>query len=129
MKIKFYQTDQELKEIMFKNFVHNIPGYLDFAIYTELSFELKKLSDAMDCFEFHYRHYLSGMHQTMHRVMHEFRYLKSTLAFDKEIVISILQNIERDILDTELYEIMPRHIKAKKRILQELLTQKQLHNE
>lgn len=129
MKAKFYQTDQELKDRMFKKFVHNIPGNLDFAIDNELSFESKKLSNAMDYFEFHYRHYLSGMHQTLHRVMHEFRYLKSSRAFDKEIVVSILKLIENDILDTELYELMPRHIKAKKRVLKELLIQKKTQYE
>lgn len=120
MKTKFYQTDPELKERMFNLFVHNIPKNLDFAIDNELSFESKNLSNAMDYFEFHYRHYLSGMHHTMHRVMHELRYLKSSHAFDREIVVSILKLIENDIIEEELYELMPRHIKAKKRVLNDM---------
>lgn len=124
MKTKFYEKDFQLKELMYKNFVHYLPKYLDFAFVFELPHETKILFSGMDYFEFHYRHYLSGMHQTLHRVMLEFRYMKSSNGFDKEIIFSILQVIENDVLELELYELMPRHIKAKKRVLKELLVEK-----
>ena len=119
MKIDFYNNNQQLKEKMIRKFVHNIPHRLDLACATNASYETKELANAMDYFEFHYRHYVSGIHLTLHRVLAETRNLKNNKHFSKELILEIIQEIENDILETELYELMPRHIKASQRVLKQ----------
>ncbi len=112
MKTDFYKNNQQLKEQMIRKFIHNLPHRLDNACAANASFEKIELADAMDYFEFHYRHYVSGIHQTLHRVLAETRNLKNTKYFSKKLLLEIIQEIENDIIETELYELMPRHKKA-----------------
>jgi hypothetical protein len=126
MRTKFYETNDKLRGLMYKRFVHYLPDYLDVAFETEQSEEVKLLTNAMDYFEFHYRHYISDMHKTLHRVLHETRNLTSLKGFDNEIIKVILKQVEKDILESELYELMPRFIKAKQKVEQEIFKNKML---
>jgi len=120
MKTTFYQNDEKLRTLLQEKFIHFIPGYFETAVYTEENNEVLTLTNGMDCFEFFLRHYTSGINKTLHRVMYDLRLLKSTKGYNKLLVYTIVKRIERDILEAELYELMPRLIKAKKKIEREI---------
>lgn len=120
MKTTFYENDGELRTLMQKKFIHFIPGYLETAVYADESNEVLLLTNGMDCFEFFLRHYTSGVCKTLHRVLYELRRLKFCKGYCKTLVIAIMNRIEKDILQNELYELMPRLIKAKKKIEREI---------
>ena len=68
----------------------------------------------------HYKYYLLGFRQTLHRVMYEIRRIKQSPWYHATIVTNALELIENELMQNELYEAMPRHIKAKHKILKKL---------
>ncbi len=121
MKTIYYKNDNELRQLMGKYFVHYLPKYLDETMKREYSHEIQQLANLMDYFEFHFRHYVSGTHLTLHRVLYETRRLFAMKYFEPETATNILAVIETDILSNELYELMPRFLKAKKRVIKEMV--------
>jgi hypothetical protein len=120
MKTKLYENDKELRILLSNKFILNIPRCLEIAVQLEQSKEILEIADAMDYFEFHFRHYIAGVTQTLHRVMHETRCFKSLKNIEPDLMDAILNCVESEILCLELYELMPRFLKAKKRVIKEM---------
>lgn len=119
MRKIFYHNNRELEERLNQKFVHNLPRHLESAYTQNASFEEQELANAIDYFEFHYRLYVAGIHSTLHRVLAETRHLKQTKYFTNDVLIKVIRKIESDIIETELYELMPRHKKASQRVLKQ----------
>ncbi len=94
-----------------------LPGNLEWANLYDCKEEVKKLANGIDCTEFHYRRYLSGFHKNLRMVNDGFRWLQQCKLYEKEYLYEIFKIIESEIIKYELYELMPRHLDAKKKLL------------
>lgn len=73
-----------------------------------------RLADTLDCIDFHYRRYLKGHAQTLHRVFQEFKKLPKEHFF---MGVTIVQEVADIATVFEFYELLTRHQKAKSKIL------------
>lgn len=117
--ITLYQNKDKDLDIKYKDiFIHYLPNLLDFAYEYNMSEEIKDWFNHLDYFDFHYRRYLSGYPKTMHRVFYEIRRMKEVKLFEIKWIHAIFRNIEQSIINNELYEVMPIHLKAKCKVLE-----------
>jgi hypothetical protein len=91
--------------------------YLTHAINNNFNQEGKYFCDSIDMVLTHYKWYLYGRNKTLHRVMSEIRNFQKLVLYNHYSVKKLLDIVENEILTNEIYEVMPRHLKAKSRIL------------
>lgn len=94
-----------------------VPDNLEWAILYECELEVEQVCQGIDYAESHYRKYLSGVHKNLRRVNGEVRWLRRCKLYNKELLYRILNLVENDIIKYELYELMPRHLSAKEKLL------------
>lgn len=114
--LAIYTDKPELKGRLIK-FVNVLPKGLQYAIHNNLSADKKNYFDSIDMFFFHYRWYIGGDHKTLHRVFFEIRRFKQNKYYSDSLLLGILNVIEKDLLENELYELMPKHLNARKKII------------
>lgn len=96
----------------------NILKRLEYAIQHNQTRKQKYFADQLDMFEFHYRGYLAGFHKTLHMVFWLIKHHEDVdLNIYKSAVLSIIEDIEKHILEVEAYEFMNKHLKAKAKII------------
>ena len=71
----------------------------------------------LDYVEENYRHYLVGINKNLKRVNDGLRKLIDRSYYEPGFIKLILLKIEKEILQLELYELMPRHLNAKPKVL------------
>ncbi|MBK3519725.1 hypothetical protein [Carboxylicivirga marina] len=115
--IDVYLNNPSMVEIARKTLHRCDMKHLEHAIKNDLDEPTKEACDCMDMIKCHYRWYLIGHHQTLHRVMHEIRRYKQAFFYERKVLMEIIETIEQEVLNRELYEAMPRHLQAKRKIL------------
>lgn len=122
-------SDPELKRVFFERFI--LPTYAvnlkkcinDFILLHLSEKTIHKLlnwADVMDQIEYDYRVFISGQYRDLRRTYDGIRELDK-LYFNGDLKIelftgAILSWVEKDIVENELWELMPRHKKATKAI-------------
>lgn len=100
-----------------KAYLSGLPGYLKAAEQIGSSPHARDLLNRTDYVDFHFRRYLSGRIQTLHRVFYEIRrFLDLDPEAAPRMIGFALDAIERKLLDNEFFEIMPRYHTARSRI-------------
>lgn len=122
MRIKYPTTlNENLKGAYRHVFTDYVPRRLEYAFDNNLNQEIKEIYNQLDFVDFHYRHYVSGTHKTLHRVLYEVREIRKCPFFNDSLLFEMMNLIGDEILTNELYEFMPRHLYAKDKILDLLM--------
>ena len=118
--IKNSKTSRDLRNVLIHQFFNYMPNNLEHAVNNQFDEDSKTAYNHMDYVDFHYRRYLIGQANTMHRVLSEIRqFMKlSNLrdSFKEMIIRKVMYRAEVIIMQNELYELMPRQLKARKKI-------------
>lgn len=113
------------KNGMLKNFqdyfLRRIPGNRAVAEELKLSEHEIQMSYLFDRFSFHYRHYLIGIHTTLHRPLQE---LKRMIRCDQELAVEMvlfeINEVDKIIDQFEFYELLARMYYAEIKINEKL---------
>ena len=105
------------QEIIHERFLMYIPKNLDYAIAMNLPYRKKMACCYFDSIDFWFRRYLIGIIKDLRNVLKEVRaFQKRDSEYCKTGCKEIISNLEKLILEYEIYEMMPRFNHAKKQI-------------
>jgi|GEM_PF-4700417 len=122
--------DGKLKSAVWQMFYDYAPQRFDASVSHNADMFIQSISFIYDEIDYYYRRFLIGEDRdlrTVYRQINDFRRLfpargmnpngtTSTHYFTRIGIINILQEIEKQLLSNELYELMDRHNRAVKRI-------------
>lgn len=97
------------------NFIDYMPKRLDKVLYEKGDKHAVDIANLIDYFDWHYRRYLSGRCQTLHRVFFEVRKILDR-GHSGECILETIKSIKEIALKHEFYEVMIRIEKSKKSI-------------
>jgi len=118
LKIYIDSKPIAVKKAFESRFIRYMPQNLDYGVLNNYSKRSLAVCNWMDYVDFHYRQYVIGFAKSLHRVFFEVREYNSLEIKLPGAVEEIIENVERDIGQNELYELMPRHLYAKKQVLE-----------
>jgi hypothetical protein len=78
--------------------------------------EVRNALMVFDLIEIAYRHYLVGLYPNLRRVYYNIQWVAKSRLFRNEMLYMVLKSIEEEIVRNELYELMPRHLDAIRKI-------------
>jgi hypothetical protein len=106
--------NDNILSVVKKEFRNYIPKTLEIVLNQEKEESRIELADTMDCFEYHFRGYVCGKFNRMHRIYFELRRIEKTI-FAKECILLMFDHIESLLVENEIYEFMDRFITAKQK--------------
>lgn len=104
--------DNNVLSIVTKEFRNYVQKALELSL--SLNQSRKELAGTMDCFDYHFRGYVCGKFNRMHRVYFELRRFEKT-KLAKECIFLMFDHIENILVENEIYELMDRFISAKQK--------------
>lgn len=116
-KIVITYGDHKLEQSLKKCFIHFLPKNFDWAVENDCNEDMKEFCNDLDHIEYHYRHHLVGLNYNLRKVNDGLRKLIKSKYFQPNFLKKMIKELEKDILHFELYELMPRHLQAKQKVL------------
>lgn len=90
---------------------------LRYAIENEYPEDERKFFDSIDMVVFWYRIYLVTDGLNLRGVNQRIKDMKSSRHYSESVLKDLIGIVENDLLESELYEIMPKHLKAKPKLM------------
>lgn len=120
-------TDNEdLSKFIRQEFINFIPRNLEYIIHINGSEQERYFASHLDCFEYHFRAYVCGKSNRLHRVYYEIRNIPKEEFWEECLDYSIKQ-VGFIIRKNEIYEYMARYNYAREKCYKLIEKQKTLN--